>query len=178
MFVRRVLIGCALLATTSSLFSLNCNFQARAQSTTGPFATTAKVEVEDGKGKIQLKREEEIAYMFMSAIEEIERDCIMNLKRACTMQEAMTGSKAPGGQYEHFKFDPNKLDSNYTYTLWAGGMAWEAHATPKKAGLSGFCFMARDIGTTIATINPKGIAGWTSDPLMSRGVSGDSFATQ
>ena len=57
-------------------------------------------------------------------------------------------------------------------------MAWEAHATAKKAGLKGFCFMSRDIGTTVATYSNTGPAGWTSTALGNRGMEGDSFATQ
>jgi hypothetical protein len=38
--------------------------------------------------------------------------------------------------------------------------------------------MARTIGTTTATINPIGPAGWVSDELGNRGIDGDSFATQ
>lgn len=170
--IRRIAMVCAVMA---GVILSGGSIKTRAQAgATGPFATTAKIEIEDSKGKITLKREEEIAYMFMSAIEEIERSCQMNMQRACTFQEALASS----GQHEHLKFDPNKVDPNYTYTLWAGAMAYEAHANPKKPGLSGFCFMARTIGTVVATINPKGLSGWTNDELMSRGVSGDSFAVQ
>jgi hypothetical protein len=145
---------------------------------TGPFATTAKVEIEDSKGPIPLKREEQIAYMFMSAMDEIERNCLMTLQHACPLNQILTGAYPKGSNVERLKFDPNKTDPNYTYTLATGGKAWEAHANPKKPGLAGFCFMARDIGTTTATINKSGNAGWTDDELMNRGVSGDSFATQ
>ncbi|MGB6687316.1 MAG: LamG domain-containing protein [Terracidiphilus sp.] len=141
--------------------------------TTGPFATTAKVEAEDANGPIQLKREEQIALMFMSAMEQIEHDCQLNAKRACTMNELMTGT---GG--EHLKFDPNKSDPDYTYTLVSGGMAWEAHANAKKPGLLGFCFMARNVGTTVTTYNRTGKAGWVDTEIMGRGIEGDSFETQ
>jgi hypothetical protein len=146
--------------------------------TTGPFATTAKVEIEDSNGKVQLKREEQIAYIFLSAIEIIEHNCQLTLQHVCPMDQILSGSYPKGTYIEHLKFDPNKTDPNYTYTLATGGMAWEAHANPKKPGLKGFCFMARDIGTTIATYNSTGIAGWVSTPLGNRGMEGDSFAVQ
>jgi hypothetical protein len=142
-------------------------------ATTGPFATTAKVEAEDAKGAMQLKREEQIALMFVSAIEQIEHNCQLKLQRACSMNEVMTGS---GG--EHLKFDPNKTDPNYTYTLASGGMAWEAHANAKKPGLRGFCWMARDIGTTVTTYSTTGKAGWTDTAIGNRGIEGDSFDVQ
>ena len=146
--------------------------------TTGPFATTAKVEVEDANGPVQLRREEQIAYMFLSAIENIEHDCQLTLQHVCPMNQILSGSYPSGTHMEHLKFDPNKTDPNYVYTLAAAGMAWEAHANPKKPGLKGFCFMSRSIGTTTATYNPSGSAGWVDKELGNRGMEGDSFATQ
>jgi Concanavalin A-like lectin/glucanases superfamily len=146
--------------------------------TTGPFATKADVDIEDSKGKVNLKREEQIAYMFLSAIEVTEHECQLDLQHACTMDQMLSGSYPAGSHIEHLKFDPNKTDPNYTYTLAAGGMAWEAHANAKKPGLLGFCFMARDVGTVIVTIGKTGKAGWVDDAIGNRGMSGDSFATQ
>jgi hypothetical protein len=145
---------------------------------TGPFATKAKVEVEDGKGPVQLRREEQIAYMFLSAIEIIEHDCQLTLEHVCPLDQLLSGSFPKGTHIEHLKFDPNKVDPNYTYTLAASGMAWEAHANPKKPGLKGFCSMARTIGTTTVTYNTAGAAGWTDTELTNRGMEGDSFAIQ
>lgn len=141
--------------------------------TTEPFATTAKVEASDAKGPILLKREEQIALMFLTAAEQIERNCQLKLQRACALSELMLGT---GG--EHMKFDPNKTDPNYTYTLSAGGTAWEAHANAKKAGLKSFYFAAQDIGMVTTTFNTSGAAGSTDDHIMNRGIEGDSFATQ
>lgn len=146
---------------------------------TGPFATTATVDAEDSKGPMHLKREEQIAFMFLGAIEVIEHNCQLTLQHVCTLNQLLSGSYGPEGRsVEHLKFDPNKTDPNYTYTLAANGMAWEAHANPKRAGLAGFCAMSRDVGTTIYTTNSAGKAGWTDDPIGNRGVSGDSFASQ
>jgi hypothetical protein len=147
-------------------------------SATGPFATKAKIDVEDSKGKIILKREEQIAYMFLSAIEVIEHECQLDLQHACTLEQMLSGSYPAGSHIDHLKFDPGKTDPNYTYTVAVGGMAWEAHANAKKPGLLGFCWMARDVGTVTATISKTGKAGWVDDPLGNRGTEGDSFATQ
>jgi hypothetical protein len=144
----------------------------------GPFATKATVELEDAKGPVQLKREEQIAYMFLSAIEEIEHECQLAIQHTCPLDQLLSGTYPKGNNIEHLKFDPNKTDPNYTYTLAVNGMAWEAHATPKKQGLKGFCFMSRSIGTTTATYSNSGPAGWTSTELGNRGMEGDSFATQ
>jgi hypothetical protein len=149
-----------------------------AAPTTGPFATTAKIDMEDNKGKVVLKREEQIAYMFLSAIEVIEHECQLDLQRGCTLDQMLSGSYPAGSHIEHLKFDPSKSDPNYTYTVAVGGMAWEAHANAKKPGMLGFCLMARDVGTVTATISKTGKAGWVDDPLGSRGTEGDSFTTQ
>lgn len=143
--------------------------------TTGPFATKAKVDLEDASGKIPINRNEQIAYMFLSAMEEIEHNCQLTLQHACSFASALAG---PGSNIERLKFDPNKVDPNYTYTLAAGGMAWEAHATPKKPGLKAFAFYAKDIGTTTVTYNKTSAAGWTDTLIGNRGTEGDSFATQ
>ena len=149
-----------------------------ATPTTGPFATTAKVEINGANGILQLKREEEIAYMFLSAFEVIEHDCQLTLQHVCPLAQTLSGAYPKGTNIERMKFDPNKTDPNYTYTLLTNGMAWEAHANPKRPGLKGFCFMSRDVGTTIVTYSLSGPAGWTSTPVGDRGMSGDSFATQ
>jgi hypothetical protein len=140
---------------------------------TGPFATTAKVEIDAAQGPLQLKREEQIAVMFLTSIENINRNCMLHAQRACTMAELMHGSPA---SVEHLKFNPG-VDPNYTYTFASGGSAWEARAIPKKPGLTGFCFMSRSVGTTVATYNPKGPAGWTDLELTGRSIDGDSFDT-
>jgi hypothetical protein len=145
---------------------------------TGPFASKAKIEIEDAKGPVQLKREEQIAYMFLSAIEIIEHNCQLTLQHVCPLDQILSGSYPKGTIIEHLRFDPNKTDPNYTYTLATGGMAWEAHANPKKPGMKAFCFMSRNIGTTIATYNSTGVAGWTTTELGNRGMEGDSFAVQ
>jgi Concanavalin A-like lectin/glucanases superfamily len=144
----------------------------------GPFATKATVEIEDAHGPVQLNRNEQIAYMFLSAIEVIEHECQLDIQRACPLDQLLSGAYPKGSGIDRLKFDPNKADPNYTYTLAVNGMAWEAHATAKKPGLKGFCFMSRDVGTTIVTYSNSGPAGWTSTAVGNRGMSGDSFATQ
>jgi hypothetical protein len=145
---------------------------------TGPFATTAKVAVEDNSGPIALKREEQIALMFLTAIQNIERDCQSRAKRACTLDQLLAGpSGADGSHIDRLKFDP-KTDPNYTYTLLASGMAWEAHANAKRPGLSGFYFLSRDFPSANAYYNSAGTATVIDKELTSRSIEGDSFATR
>jgi hypothetical protein len=146
---------------------------------TGPFATTAKVEVGDTNGPIALKREEQIAIMFLTAIQMIESDCQNRAKRACTMDQLLAGPVAADGAHlDRLKFDP-KADPNYTYTVGAVGTAWEARATAKKPGLIGFYFMARSWpGSTLATYNRSGTASVIDAEIGNRSIEGDSFATR
>ena len=146
--------------------------------TSGPFATKATVEIEDANGPVHLKRDEQIAYMFLSAIEEIEHECQLDLQHACPLDQLLSGAYPKGNSIEHLKFNPNKTDPNYTYTLSVNGMSWEAHATAKKPGLKSFCSFARDIGITTVTYSNSGPASFTSTALGNRGMEGDSFATQ
>jgi hypothetical protein len=109
----------------------------------------------------------------------IEHNCQLTLQRTCTMAEMLSGSyPAAGSHIERLKFDPNKTDPNYSYTVASGGMAWEAHANAKKPGLDGWCFMSRNVGTTTVTYSTTGKAGWVDKEIGNRGMSGDSFATQ
>jgi hypothetical protein len=147
-------------------------------ATSGPFASKATVQIEDEHGPVQLNRNEQIAYMFLSAIEVIEHECQLDIQRTCPLDQLLSGAYPKGSGIDRLKFDPNKADPNYTYTLSVNEMAWEAHATAKKPGFKGFCFMSRDVGTTIVTYSNSGPAGWTSTAVGNRGMSGDSFATQ
>jgi hypothetical protein len=145
---------------------------------TGPFATTAKIDVEDSHGPIKLKREEQIAFMFLSAFATLENTCQVEAQHACTMQELLTGGKAPNGWHlDHLKFDP-AADPNYTYVLNTNGMIWEAHANPKKPGIGGFYFMSNGSPTSSAYYNPAGDASLISDQLTSTSIEGDTFDVQ
>lgn len=143
------------------------------------FPNTAKISVADAKGPIQLNREEQVAFLFMSAFEIIEMDCQSRAQHSCTLEQMLAGVTAPDGtRLSHLKFDP-RTDPNYTYTVAARGMAWEAHATAKKPGLIGFYFWARSWpGSRTAVYNPSGTAVLVDTELGNTSVEGDSFVTQ
>jgi len=131
---------------------------------TSPFPTTAKIEVSDATGKVNLKREEQIAYMFLTAIQQIEDDCQYKRKSACAWDVVLG----------RLKFDP-RTDPNYTYTLAVGGVAWEAHANAKKAGFGGFYSFSLSFPTVDVFYNAGGTASLTSRQLTERSIEGDSF---
>ena len=105
--------------------------------------------------------------MFLTAIQQIEFNCQLNGMHACPTDQVL----------KHLKFDP-KTDPNYTYTIGAGDMAWEAHATAKKPGLAGFYFFSTQLANVNAYYNRGGAATLVDDPLTSRSIDGDSFSTQ
>jgi hypothetical protein len=145
---------------------------------TGPFATIAKVAVEDDNGPVKLKREEQIAIMFLAAIQRIEGNCQREAGHACTLDQLLTGPVGEDGSHlDKLKFDP-KVDPNYTYTLEASGKDWEAHANGKKPGFIGFCYRSGSSGFTTATYNASGKAKATDKELTNRSIQGDSFTTR
>jgi len=141
----------------------------------GLFPTDAKVEVEDSDGPVRLKREEQIALLFLTTIQQIQSDCQYHAKRACSFDQLLTGgSAADGAHLDRLKFDP-RTDPNYTYTVAANGLAWEARATAKKPGLLGFYFFSRSFPQVTVTYNPAGTAGVIDKELGTRSVEGNSF---
>ena len=144
----------------------------------GSLTTTAKVEVADGNGPVALKPEEQIAIMFLNGIQLIESDCQRSLQRACTLDQLVAGPVAPDGTHlRRLKFDP-KSDTNYTYTVAAGEMVWEAHANPTKRDLKGFYFYSRSFPDSKAHYRPGGEAGIVDKELLERSIDGDSFAVR
>jgi len=131
---------------------------------TSPFPTNAKIEVSDATGKVNLKREEQIAYMFLTAIQQIEDDCQYKRKSACGWDVVLG----------RLKFDL-RTDPNYTYTLAVGGTAWEAHANAKKAGFGGFYSFSLSFPSVNVFYNASGTASLTSRQLTERSIEGDSF---
>jgi hypothetical protein len=138
---------------------------------------TAKVEVEDDHGKIALKPPEQLAVMFMTAIQSIEGDCQRHVGEACTMQQMVNGPPAKDKWHvKKLKYDP-AIDENYTYTVTTSGQKWEARADPKKPGLGGFLWSAKGFSPD-AYYNAKGPASTADRKLTGRSVDGDSFAVQ
>jgi hypothetical protein len=143
------------------------------QAATGAFATKATVEVDDASGKIPLKREEQIAFMFVDAIKHVEAECGRN-GGPCTVAQMVAGPKATAGGMtpSKLKYDPS-TDPNYTYKLTINGSNWELWAIPKKAGLGGFYVAPGMMQDTY--YNAKGAASNKDRKLTGSSVNGDIF---
>lgn len=141
-----------------------------------PQATTAKVEATINDKPVALNRNEQIALMFMSAIADIEDDCMRHAGHACSLDEMVRGPKSTSSwPISRLKFDPRTTDPDYTYVVTASTNKWEAKAIPKKPGLGGFYFL-EGVGMPHQYYDPKGAATETSSELDGYTVSGDSFS--
>jgi hypothetical protein len=143
------------------------------QAATGASATKATVEVDDASGKIPLKREEQIAFMFVDAIKHVEAECGRN-GGPCTVAQMVAGPKPAAGAMtpSKLKYDPS-TDPNYTYKLTINGSNWELWAIPKKAGLGGFYVAPGMMQDTY--YNAKGAASNKDRKLAGSSVNGDIF---
>ncbi len=164
----RLLVGCILVVMSTVGF-------AKGQNT--PQATKAEVTAEDAKGPIKLVRDEQIALMFIDAMNNIEDECRRNAKHICTLPEMIAGPKSTTDwRIPRLKFDPNKTDPNYTYSVTLQGEGWEIKAVPKKAGLGGFYCASQGFSADVF-YNAKGAADLQSQRLTGRSISGDLFWT-
>ncbi len=143
----------------------------------GPAATRAKVEVQSDKGVIPLKREEQIAFMFVEAIHNLEDDCSRSAAEPCTLAALVRGPKAKGSfGVGKLKFDPNATDPNYAYKVTLAGADWEIWANPKKPGLGGFYAKGKFSKGTY--YNPAGPATAASTKITGSSIDGDLFWIQ
>jgi hypothetical protein len=124
-----------------------------------PLATTGKAAIKTQDGTvIPLKREEQIALMFIAAIDELENNCRTNAAEPCTLAVLIRGPqpKDPGRPVGKLKFDPNATDPNYTYKVVLNDFDWTIWANPRKPGLGGFYLKKGYPGGTF--YNPLGPA--------------------
>lgn len=144
-----------------------------AQAATGAYATKATVEVDDASGKIPLKREEQIAFMFVDAIKHVEAECGRDAGGPCTIAQLVAGPKSTdGSKVGKVKFDPS-TDPNFTYKLAINGSNWELWVTPKKPGFGGFYVAPGMMGDTY--YSAKGAASNKDRKLTGSSVNGDIF---
>jgi hypothetical protein len=140
----------------------------------GPFATKATVEVKSETGVIPLKREEQIAFMFVDAINNLQDDCGRHAAEPCTLEALVRGPKAKDSfGVGKLKFDPNASDPNYTYQVALAGSNWEIWANPKKPGLGGFYAKGKFFGGK--WYNPAGPATAASTKIAESSIDGDLF---
>jgi hypothetical protein len=176
MFACALIFGAAAAGFASSnVASPSANSPASGQApTTGPLATKATVEIKDANGVIRLKREEQIAFIFLAAIKESEGECGRDAGGPCTIAQLVAGPKPTGSnKVGKLNYDPTTTDPNFTYKLTINGPNWELWVTPKHAGFGGFYVAPGMMGNVY--YNPKGAASNTDKLLTETGITGDMF---
>jgi hypothetical protein len=143
-----------------------------------------KVELEDGAGKaVALKPEEQVAFLFAHDVKTIEAEvCHKNLKRLCSLEEALKGGKDWTGEALAFTQDPRQ-DPDYEYLVTSPDGPIEkakilhVAAKPRRAGLGGFLFVSRSgsYGAMKLFFNPAGAATQGDQEISAYGFQGDSF---
>jgi WSC domain-containing protein len=140
----------------------------------GPFATQAKVTVKWQGAVIPLKREEQIAFMFVQAINSMEDSCGRHAAEPCTLDALIRGPKSKDKwPLEKLKFDPNSTDPNYSYKVALEGDRWQVWANPRKPGLGGFYNKGAFFGGT--WYNPTGPATEKDKKITESAIEGDLF---
>ena len=167
-----VAVGCVLMLTLVATVAL-----ARQKPAATPAATTATVEVNAGGKVIPLKREEQIAFMFVEAINSLEDDCGRHAAEPCTLEALVRGPKAKDSfGVGKLKFDPNATDANYVYKVTLAGSNWEIWADPRKPGLGGFYAKGKFFGGK--WYNPAGTATQANMKIEESSIEGDLFIVQ
>jgi hypothetical protein len=172
------IFACALIcgAATAGFTSSNVTGPSASgqAASTGPLATKATVEIKDEKGVIPLKREEQIAFIFVAAIKELEAECGRDAGGPCTIAQLVARPKPTGSnKIGRLKYDPTTTDPNFTYKITINGPNWELWVTPKRAGLGGFYVAPGMMGNVY--YNPKGAASNQDKLLTETGITGDMF---
>ena len=102
------IFACALICAAAAAGFSRSGGQA---PTTGPLATKAKVEVKDATGVIPLKHEEQVAFIFLAAIKQLEGECGRDAGGPCTIAQLVAGPKPTGSNtVGKLKYDPTTTD--------------------------------------------------------------------
>jgi hypothetical protein len=168
------IVACSLICVAAT--AAFAHSSAAQAPTTGPFATKATVEIKDATGVIPLKRPEQIAFIFVAAIKELENECGRDAGGPCTIAQLVAGPKSTNGNtVGKLKYDPATTDPNFTYKITINGPNWELWVTPKRAGLGGFYVAPGMMGDVY--YNPKGAASNKDKHLTETGITGEMFYT-
>jgi hypothetical protein len=146
------------------------------QHSATPSATKAVVVVKADEKVIPLKREEQIAFMFVDGIKNLLGDCRMKAAEPCTLEALVRGPK-PKDEWGMGKlvFDPNATDPNYSYSVKLADRDWEVRADPRKPGLGGFYAKGPSFGGV--WYNPAGSATAAHTKITESSVGGELFFT-
>jgi len=137
--------------------------------------------IQDSDGKVvNLKPAEQVAFLFVYAIKDLERTCGSTFfggpGRPCTMVELIQGLKTKTGQPIALSQNPTQ-DTNYRYTLTIIGKDCVVTAIPKTTGLGAFAWVgtAGGRGNGNFYYNPDGTDLTKAEALGAMGYQGKGF---
>jgi hypothetical protein len=110
---------------------------------TGPFPADATISVVKSQGTaLPLKRAEQIAFIFVESINDLEENCGRHAAEPCTLDVLVSGPKwkDDGSSWDErgkLKYDPNATDQNYSYKVALKDGGWQIWANPRIPGLCG-----------------------------------------
>jgi hypothetical protein len=119
---------------------------------------------DDAGGAVELKPEEKVAFLFAHDLKTIQAEvCFPNLKRLCSLDEALKGGKDWTGDSLVFAQSPLK-DGDYEYLVTfpdgprETAKIFHIAARPRRGGLGGFLFVSRkgSYGAPKLFFNPPG----------------------
>jgi hypothetical protein len=149
----------------------------RKSPVTVPDGTRVSAIKFEDESAVDLKPEEQVAFLFVSGIWNLEGRCLEPdvLGRLATIRELVTGVKTPVGETLGLSISPVK-DTNYNYDLTIIGPDCLIRANPRVAGLGGFALMGspkRVMGDFF--YNPKGGDLSAARKLGEMGYGGSGF---
>ncbi len=163
------------------LFTSFLHGQADARSGIGipPGTSVDTLKYGDVSGPVvKLKPEEQVAFLFVSAITDLEGKCLNKFfggpGRLCSLADLVKGVRTNGGILG-LSQDPIR-DSNYHYSVTIVGQDCLILAVPRRAGLGGFAYVGSPGGMNGDTyFNPGGADMSQAKKLGEMGYSGQGF---
>jgi hypothetical protein len=108
-----------------------------------------------GGSPLKLKPPEEVAFMLLANIDNLQDQCQLFFKRFCSLAELVRGTKT-GQEVIGLRVNPAR-DENYHYALGISGKEFVVSAVPARPGLGGWFLVQHEFGQD-CYFNPRGPA--------------------
>lgn len=144
-----------------------------------PTGTTVDaITLGDDQKKLVLKPEEQVAFLFVYDIWNLERDCVdkqSGLGRLCSAGDLVKGLKGKNGHIIGLTANPSQ-DANYRYGITIIGEDCIITASPKTPGFGGFAAIGTpDNDRSDFYFNPAGPNMAAAQRVYSMGYEGNGF---
>ncbi len=141
--------------------------------------TVSPVKYGDSEKAVDLKPQEQVALLYVSAIWSLEERALENdnVKRLVPLGELIKGIKTPVGEVIGLSVTPYK-DTNYSYELMIIGQDILIRAIPRVKGVGGFARIGpvKGFGGANFWYNPDGADMTKAQKMTEWGFSGNGFS--